>query len=63
MSAMEPGMEAMLDTFIHETDTMLEQLDEILMESERAKNINVENINISLGNFLHVTNTIQKIKE
>ena len=55
MSAMEPGMEAMLDTFIHETDTMLEQLDEILMESERAKNINVENIN----SIFRITHTIK----
>ncbi len=55
MGAIDPGMEAMLDTFIHETDTMLEQLDEILMESERAKNISDENIN----SIFRITHTIK----
>lgn len=55
MSAMEAGMETMLETFIHETATMLEQLDEILMESERAKNMSEDSIN----SIFRITHTIK----
>ncbi len=55
MSMIDPGMEAMLETFIHETETMLEQLDEILMESEREKTISEEHIN----NIFRITHTIK----
>lgn len=55
MSTVDPGMEALLDTFIYETNTMLEQLDEILLESERAKNISEENIN----SIFRITHTIK----
>ena len=52
MSAIDPGMEALLETFIYESNTMLEQLDEILLESERAQNINQENID-SIFRIMH----------
>ncbi len=55
MSAMESGMESMLETFIHETSTMLEQLDEILMDSERARNMNEDSIN----SIFRITHTIK----
>lgn len=55
MSTVEPGMEALLDTFIYETNTMLEQLDEILLESEKAKSISEENIN----SIFRITHTIK----
>lgn len=55
MSTIDPGMEAMLETFIHETETMLEQLDEILLESERAKSLSDDNIN----DIFRITHTIK----
>lgn len=55
MSIVEPGMESMLEAFLHETDTMLEQLDEILLDSERAKSISDENIN----SIFRITHTIK----
>jgi two-component system chemotaxis sensor kinase CheA len=55
MAIVDPGMEEMLETFIHETDTMLEQLDDILLDSERAKSISEENINT----IFRITHTIK----
>ena len=54
MGIVEPGMEAMLDVFVHETDTMLEELDEVLIVSEKAHNIDDDNINTIFIFFLHV---------
>lgn len=45
MSVIDPGMESMLEVFIYESTTLLEQLDEILLDSEKEKNMSVENIN------------------
>ena len=39
MSNDDFGMESMLEIFIHETEEMLEDLDNILLESERARSI------------------------
>lgn len=55
MSTIDPAMEAMLETFIHETQSMLDQLDEILLESERAKSLSNENIN----DIFRITHTIK----
>ena len=52
MSAIDPGMEALLETFVYESNTMLEQLDEILLESERAQNISHDNID-SIFRIMH----------
>ncbi len=52
MSAIDPGMEALLETFVYESNTMLEQLDEILLDSERAQNISHENID-SIFRIMH----------
>ena len=49
------GMESMLEIFIHETEEMLEELDNILLESERAKSITEENINT----IFRITHTIK----
>ena len=49
------GMESMLEIFIHETEEMLENLDNILLESERAKSITEENINT----IFRITHTIK----
>lgn len=43
--AIDPSMEPMLEVFIYETTTLLEQLDEILLESEKSKNLSIDNIN------------------
>jgi len=55
MSTDDVVMESLLEAFIHETDEMLEQLDEILLESERAKSITDENIN----RIFRITHTIK----
>jgi len=55
MSNIDPTMRDMLDTFVHETETMLEQLDEILLESERARSISADNI----GGIFRITHTIK----
>lgn len=43
--AIDPSMEPMLEVFIYETTTLLEQLDEILLESEKSKNLSIDSIN------------------
>lgn len=45
MSKFESGMEAMVDMYIYETTTLLEQLDQILMKTESASNFEGEDIN------------------
>ena len=55
MGTVDPEMEVMLETFIHETETMLEQLDNIMIESERAKSLSEENIN----DIFRITHTIK----
>ncbi len=41
----DPSMEPMLEVFIYETTTLLDQLDEILLESEKSKSFSDDNIN------------------
>ncbi len=55
MSTDDFVMESLLEAFIHETEEMLEKLDEILLESERAKSITDENIN----SIFRITHTIK----
>ena len=55
MSTDDFAMDSMLEVFIHETNEMLEQLDEILLDSERAKSITDENIN----SIFRITHTIK----
>ena len=43
--AIDPSMEPMLEMFIYETTTLLDQLDEILLESEKSKNLSSDSIN------------------
>jgi len=45
MSKVEPGMEAMLDTYLFESGTLLEQLDEILLRTEQAGIFTDDDIN------------------
>jgi two-component system chemotaxis sensor kinase CheA len=45
MGFIDPSMEPMLETFIYETTTLLDQLDEILLESEKSKSISDDSIN------------------
>ncbi|MCI9575673.1 MAG: chemotaxis protein CheA [Clostridiales bacterium] len=45
MSTIDPGMEALMEAFIYESTTLLEQLDEIMLESEKEKNISEDSIN------------------
>ncbi len=43
--AIDPSMEPMLETFIYESNTLLDQLDEILLESEKSKSLTGDQIN------------------
>ena len=43
--AIDPSMEPMLEVFIYESTTLLEQLDEILLDSENSKSFSEDNIN------------------
>ena len=45
MAKVEPGMEAMVDVYIFETTGLLEQLDEILLRTEKANKFTEEDIN------------------
>ena len=45
MAKVEPGMEAMVDVYIFETTTLLEQLDEILLRTEKANEFTEDDIN------------------
>ena len=44
MAKFDEGMESMLDTYIYEENQLLEQLDEILMRTERAQEIAPDDI-------------------
>lgn len=55
MSIVDSGMEALMDAFIYETNSLLEQLDEILLESEKANQISKENID----SIFRITHTIK----
>ena len=44
MAKIEPGMEAMLDMYFYETNSLLEQLDEILLRTEQANALESEDI-------------------
>lgn len=45
MSSIDPSMESMLEMFIYESTTLLEELDEIMLESEKSETISEKNIN------------------
>ena len=45
MSKFEPGMESMVDMYIYETTSLLEQLDQILMKTESNSSFGAEDIN------------------
>lgn len=45
MSVIDDSMRPMLDTFTFETTTLLDQLDEILLEAEKEKSLNDDQIN------------------
>ncbi|MCL1824043.1 MAG: chemotaxis protein CheA [Oscillospiraceae bacterium] len=45
MSKVESGMESMIDMYIFETNTLLEQLDEILLRTEEAQTFTDDDIN------------------
>ncbi|MEG1367314.1 MAG: Hpt domain-containing protein, partial [Oscillospiraceae bacterium] len=45
MSVFDSSMEPMVEIFIYETTTLLEQLDEILLSSEKSKSMSDDSIN------------------
>lgn len=45
MSVFDPSMEPMVDMFIYETTTLLDQLDEILLESEKEGSMSEDHVN------------------
>lgn len=45
MSSIDPSMESMLEMFIYESTTLLEELDEIMLNSEKSQTISEKNIN------------------
>lgn len=52
MSSIDPSMRPMLDMFIYETTTILEQLDEIMLRAEKSKLLEVDDIN-EIFRFMH----------
>lgn len=42
---MDNGMENMLDMYLFETNSLLEQLDELLIEAEKAGDFTVDDVN------------------
>lgn len=52
MSTFDPSMRPMLDMFIYETTTILEQLDEIMLKAEKDKAFSVDEIN-EIFRFMH----------
>ncbi len=55
MNDLDTGMESLLEAFIYETNELLDHLDEILLESEKAKTISENNIN----SIFRITHTIK----
>ena len=55
MSEIDSGMESLVEAFIYDTSGLLDELDEILLESEKAKNISEDNINM----IFRITHTIK----
>lgn len=55
MNDVDAGMESLVEAFIYETNEMLDQLDEILLESEKEKTISESNIN----SIFRITHTIK----
>lgn len=53
--AIDVSMEPMLDAFIYETVTLLEQLDEIMLRSEKSKDFDSE----SIGEIFRIMHTIK----
>jgi len=45
MSKIESGMESMIDMYLFETNTLLDQLDEILLKTEEAQTFTDDDIN------------------
>ena len=45
MSVFDASMEPMVDMFLYETSTLLEQLDQILLDSEQSRTMDEESIN------------------
>lgn len=52
MSSFDPSMKPMLEMFIYETTTILEQLDEIMLQAEKDKNFSGDEIN-EIFRFMH----------
>lgn len=48
----DPGMKPMLEVFIYETTTILEQLDDIMITAEKEKSLNGDEIN-EIFRFMH----------
>ena len=49
MSVIDDSMRPMLDTFTFETTTLLDQLDEILLEAEKEKSLNERPVEADTG--------------
>ena len=43
--SMDNGMENMLDMYLFETNSLLEQLDEVLLDAEKADTFTTDNVN------------------
>ena len=42
---MDNDMDSMLETYLFETNSLMDQLDEILLEAEKSKRFTVDNVN------------------
>lgn len=45
MSSLDPSMLPMLEMYVYETNTLLEQLDEIMLEAEKSRSLSSDSIN------------------
>ncbi|MCH4239427.1 MAG: chemotaxis protein CheA [Oscillospiraceae bacterium] len=54
MSTVDSGMDSLFEAFIYETTSLLDQLDEIMLDSEKQKSLSEDNIN-EIFRIMHTT--------
>lgn len=74
MSSIDPSMLPMLEMYVYETNTLLEQLDEIMLEAEKSRSLSSDSINeifrimhtikgssamMSIDNVAHLAHSIE----
>lgn len=54
MSTVDSSMDSLLEAFIYETTSLLDQLDEIMLDSEKQKSLSEDSIN-EIFRIMHTT--------